>query len=37
MIKELICYLCGSREVLYNHCKVFCRRCGALIENCGGD
>jgi len=33
----LRCFRCGSRDVVYNHCKVFCRTCGALIENCAGD
>lgn len=33
----LRCFRCGSTDVRYDHCKVFCRGCGALIENCAGD
>lgn len=33
----LRCFRCGSHYVVYHHCKVFCRACGALIENCAGD
>jgi hypothetical protein len=33
----LISFRCGSRDVVYRHCRVFCRACGALIENCAGD
>jgi hypothetical protein len=35
--RPLRCFRCGSPAVTYQHCKVFCRACGALVENCAGD
>ena len=35
--RTLICHVCGSTETRSQHCKVFCVKCGYLIENCSGD
>jgi len=34
---KLICYVCGSENLSTEKCKVWCRDCHALIENCSGD
>lgn len=36
-VAKLICYVCGSEDLSAEKCKVWCRRCHALIENCSGD
>jgi hypothetical protein len=33
----MICYVCGSENLSTEKCKVWCRDCHALIENCSGD
>lgn len=33
----LVCYVCGSEDLSGEKCKVRCRKCHALIENCSGD
>ena len=37
LLTKLICYVCGSEDLSTEKCKVWCRRCHALIENCSGD
>jgi len=32
-----VCYVCGSEDLSGEKCKVRCRKCHALIENCSGD
>ena len=34
---KLICYVCGSEDLSTEKCKVWCRKCHTLIENCSGD
>jgi hypothetical protein len=34
---KLICFVCGSEDLSTEKCKVWCRKCHALIENCSGD
>ena len=34
---ELICYQCGGQDFRYEKCKVICKKCGYLVENCNGD
>ena len=36
-ILKMICYVCGSENLSTEKCKVWCRDCHALIENCSGD
>jgi hypothetical protein len=36
-VMKLLCYVCGSEDLSSEKCKVWCRRCHALIENCSGD
>ena len=36
-LKKLICWVCGSTDFRYEHCKVYCLKCGNIIENCSGD
>ena len=36
-VMELICYVCGSKNLSTEKCKVWCKDCHALIENCSGD
>ncbi|MEW6777255.1 MAG: hypothetical protein AB1405_13240 [Bdellovibrionota bacterium] len=35
--KTLFCHICGSTDLRSEHCKVFCRKCNHLVENCSGD
>ena len=30
----ILCPVCGSDRVRYQHCKIFCLRCGQLIMSC---
>jgi hypothetical protein len=34
---KLVCFVCGSENLSTEKCKVWCRDCHALIENCSGD
>lgn len=34
---KMLCYVCGSEDLSTEKCKVWCRKCHALIENCSGD
>jgi hypothetical protein len=34
---KMICFVCGSENLSTEKCKVWCRDCHALIENCSGD
>lgn len=36
-VLQLICFVCGSQNLSTEKCKVWCRDCHALIENCSGD
>ncbi len=36
-LSTMICYVCGSEDLSTEKCKVWCRKCHALIENCSGD
>jgi len=36
-VMDLICYVCGSKNLSTEKCKVWCKDCHALIENCSGD
>ena len=36
-LPKMICYVCGSEDLSTEKCKVVCRNCHALIENCSGD
>ncbi len=36
-LTKMICYVCGSENLTQEKCKVSCRDCHALIENCSGD
>jgi hypothetical protein len=33
----ILCLVCGSRENLQIHAKIFCAKCRVLLENCCGD
>jgi GrpB-like predicted nucleotidyltransferase (UPF0157 family) len=35
--EQLRCFRCGSTNVEYRLCKVWCSNCGGLIENCSRD
>ncbi|HXM17394.1 MAG TPA: hypothetical protein VN934_01120 [Candidatus Tumulicola sp.] len=35
--ENLRCYACGSTDVVYRIAKIYCAKCGRLIENCCGD
>lgn len=37
VMPKMICYVCGSENLSTEKCKVWCRDCHALIENCSGD
>ena len=37
VLVKMICYVCGSEDLSTEKCKVWCRKCHALIENCSGD
>jgi hypothetical protein len=36
-ILKMVCFVCGSENLSSEKCKVWCRDCHALIENCSGD
>jgi hypothetical protein len=36
-VVKMVCYVCGSEDLSAEKCKVWCRSCHALIENCSGD
>jgi hypothetical protein len=36
-VLKLLCFVCGNEDLAVEKCKVWCRRCHALIENCSGD
>jgi hypothetical protein len=36
-VLKMVCYVCGSENLSTEKCKVWCRDCRALIENCSGD
>jgi hypothetical protein len=36
-VVKMVCYVCGSENLSAEKCKVSCRDCHALIENCSGD
>lgn len=36
-VVRMVCFVCGSEDLSAEKCKVWCRRCHALIENCSGD
>lgn len=36
-VLKMVCYVCGSENLSAEKCKVWCRDCHALIENCSGD
>jgi hypothetical protein len=37
VILKMVCFVCGSENLSSEKCKVWCRDCHALIENCSGD
>ena len=37
VLVKMICYVCGSEDLSVEKCKVWCKKCRALIENCSGD
>lgn len=36
-IDKMVCFVCGSENLSSEKCKVWCRDCHAMIENCSGD
>jgi hypothetical protein len=36
-VVKMLCFVCGSENLSTEKCKVWCRDCHALIENCSGD
>ena len=34
---KMVCFVCGSEDLSTDKCKVWCKSCHALIENCSGD
>ncbi len=35
--QKMVCFVCGSEDLSTEKCKVWCRKCHSLIENCSGD
>ena len=31
------CFICGSAKLYYIKTKLYCEKCGTLLENCCGD
>jgi len=36
-VVKMVCFVCGSEDLSTEKCKVWCRKCHSLIENCSGD
>ena len=36
-VLKMVCFVCGSEDLSVEKCKVWCKQCHALIENCSGD
>ena len=36
-VVKMVCFVCGSEDLSTDKCKVWCRKCHSLIENCSGD